>query len=56
MPYSSRNTAFHLSRIITGTVVLVLACIATAVETGTISTPLFTTNNAAHSAAPQGEF
>lgn len=56
MPYSSHNTTFHLSRIIVGTVFLVLACIATAVETGTISTPLFTTTNAAHSAAPQGEF
>ena len=56
MPYSSHNTTFHLSRIITGTIVLVFACIATAVETGTISQPLFTTNNAAHSAASQGEF
>lgn len=56
MPYSPHDTTFHLSRIIAGTIVLVLACIATAVETGTISQPLFTTNNAAHSAAPQGEF
>lgn len=54
MSYSPHDTSFHLARIIAGTIFLVLACLATAVETGTISTPLF--NNAAHSAAPQGTF
>ena len=54
MSYSSQDTNFHLTRIITGTIFLVLACLATAVETGTISASLF--NNPAHSAAPQGTF
>lgn len=54
MIYSSQDTNFHLTRIITGTIFLVLACLATAVETDTISASLF--NNPAHSAAPQGTF
>lgn len=54
MSYSSQDTNFHLTRIITGTVFLVLACLATAVQTGTISASLL--GNAAHSAAPQGTF
>lgn len=54
MSYSPQNTSFHLARIIAGTIFLVLACLATAVQTGTISASLL--GNAAHSAAPQGTF
>ena len=54
MSYSSQDTSFHCTRIIAGTIFLVLACLATAVETSTISASLL--GNAAHSAAPQGTF